>query len=69
LLATLRRQVDNCRVGTGFLDRLNTLLGVGLLLVCLAGGDDLAVGRLEVPPELASLVLADLELGCRQNPL
>jgi hypothetical protein len=62
-LGDLFGQVDNCRVGSGFLDRLNTLLRVGLLLICLAGGNDLAVGRLEVPPELAGLVLADFEYG------
>jgi hypothetical protein len=32
------------------LDRLNALLSVGLGLVTLAGGDDLAVGGLEVEP-------------------
>jgi hypothetical protein len=64
-LDALLGQIDNCRVGSGFLDRLNTLLGVGFLLVCLAGGDDLAVGCLGVEPKLAGFVLSDLELGCR----
>jgi hypothetical protein len=64
-LGGLFSQIDDCRVGSGFLDRFDTLLGVGLLLVRLAGGDDLAVGCFEVPPELAGLVIADLELACR----
>jgi hypothetical protein len=34
------------------LDRLNALLGIGLRLVTLAGGDDLAIRGLQVESEL-----------------
>jgi len=55
--------VDDMRARGVRLDRLDSLFGTGLGLVALAGGDDLAVGRLEVEPEFAGCVLADLELG------
>jgi hypothetical protein len=44
-LGGLFGQVDNFGVGSGF-DRPNALLGVALPLICLAGGDDLAVAAL-----------------------
>jgi hypothetical protein len=53
-------QVYDLRVGSVRFDRLNALVGTLLGLVPLAGGDDFAVGRLEVEP----FVLADLEVGC-----
>jgi hypothetical protein len=40
-------------------------VGTFLGLIALAGGDDLAVGGLEVELKLAGFVRADLELGCR----
>jgi hypothetical protein len=57
-------QVYDLRVGSVRFDRLNALVGTFLGLVPLAGGDDFAVGRLEVEPKLAGFVLADLGLGC-----
>ena len=41
-------QVYDLRVVRIRLDRLNALMGTFLSLIPLAGGDDLAVGRLEV---------------------
>jgi hypothetical protein len=46
-------------VGCVRLDCLNALLGARLRLVSLAGGDDLAIGGLEVEPEFSGVVLAD----------
>ena len=56
-------QVYDLRVGSTRFDRLDALMGTFLGLVALAGGDDLAVGRLEVKPKLAGLVFDDLESG------
>jgi hypothetical protein len=52
-------------LGNVLLDRLDALLGTRLGVIALAGGDDLAVGCLEVEAKLAGFVFADLELGCR----
>jgi hypothetical protein len=49
-------------------DRLNALLGVGLHLVSLTGGDDLTIRCLEVEPELTGVILADLELAAIVSP-
>ena len=51
------------RVGGGRLDGLDAILGAGLGLIPLAGGDNLAVRGFAVEPELAGLVLADFELS------
>jgi len=48
-------QVNDLRVGSARLDRLNALLGTRPGLVALTGGDDLAVGCLEVEPETLPL--------------
>jgi hypothetical protein len=45
------------------LDRLNALLGIGLRLVTLAGGDDLAIRGLQVESELTGMIFAELKLG------
>jgi hypothetical protein len=44
-------------VGGVRLDRLDALLGVGLGLLPLAGGDDFAVRGFEVEPEFAGVIL------------
>jgi hypothetical protein len=46
-------QVYDRRVGSVCLDRLNALVGTFLGFIALAGGDDLAVGRLQVKTESA----------------
>jgi hypothetical protein len=43
------------------LDRLDALLGVGLCLVTLTGGDDFAIRGLQVEPVFAGVILRDLK--------
>jgi hypothetical protein len=53
----LLRQVDNLRVSSVLLHRLNTVLRGGFGLVSLTDSDDLAVAGLQPEPELAALIL------------
>ena len=69
-LGLVESKVYDLRGGGTRLDRLNTLLGTRLGVIPPAGGNDLAVGGLEVEPKHAGFVLADLELGCNgSSPL
>jgi hypothetical protein len=57
LLRGLLGQVDNRRVDSRLLDSVNSLVRVGFGLICLAGGDNLAVGGREVEAVLARLTI------------
>ena len=48
-------QVNDLRGSSTRLDRLNALVGTFLGLIAVAGGDDLAVGRLEVESNASTL--------------